>query len=111
MKHYIERETGTIFAYELDGSQDAYIQEHFELLTEEELAVLRAVDMSIPDERWWRDNELSRADIQLLKVQDGATGLGTQKAWREYRNSLRSWPEDVKFPDPSFRPKAPDSAV
>ena len=58
-------------------------------------------------ERDWRNTELSRADIQLLKVQDGMTGLGTQKAWREYRITLRDWPSTSLFPNE--RPVAPDA--
>ena len=58
-------------------------------------------------ERSWRNAELSRADIQLLKVQDGTTGLGTQKAWREYRVALREWPSTDSFP--AVRPVAPDA--
>ena len=54
-----------------------------------------------------RDSELARADIQLLKVQDGVTGIGTQKAWREYRNALRGWPETENFPE--VMPVAPDA--
>jgi hypothetical protein len=54
-----------------------------------------------------RDTELARADIQLLKVEDGAKGLGTQKAWREYRNALRNWPETENFPE--VMPVAPDA--
>lgn len=57
-------------------------------------------------ERDWRNTELARADIQLLKVQDGMTGLGTQKAWREYRVALRDWPSHKNFP--AIRPAAPD---
>lgn len=60
-------------------------------------------------ERYWRNTELARADIQILKVQDGATGLGTQKAWREYRNALRDWPASESFPN--VRPVAPDAEV
>jgi hypothetical protein len=36
MKHYIDRKTNEIFAYELDGSQDSYIASHLELMSEEE---------------------------------------------------------------------------
>lgn len=59
------------------------------------------------EERSWRDTELARADIQLLKVQDGTTGLGTQKAWREYRVALRDYPSSEGFP--TVRPVAPDA--
>ena len=58
-------------------------------------------------EREWRNLELARADIQLLKVEDGIKGIGTQKAWREYRNALRDYPSSEDFP--RKRPTAPDN--
>lgn len=58
-------------------------------------------------ERDWRNTELARADIQLLKVQDGMTGLGTQKAWRDYRVALRDYPASEDFM--IVRPVAPDA--
>lgn len=60
-------------------------------------------------ERQWRDNELNRADIQLNKVQDGMSGIGTVSAWRQYRVDLRTLPETVGFPETSIRPVAPDA--
>lgn len=60
-------------------------------------------------ERHWRDEELVRTDTQLMKVQDGVTGIGTQKAWRTYRNDLRDWPSNSNFPDKNLRPVAPDA--
>jgi len=61
-------------------------------------------------ERTWRDSELQRADVELNKVQDG-DGVGTVKAWREYRMALRAWPSNEKFPDSTFRPVSPDAGV
>lgn len=60
-------------------------------------------------ERQWRNSELNRADIQLNKVQDGMSGLGTVTAWRQYRTDLRNLPETVGFPETSIRPMAPDA--
>lgn len=57
--------------------------------------------------RKWRDTELSRADIMLNRVQDGETGIGTQKAWGAYRVELRGWPDTASFPDTA--PVAPDA--
>jgi hypothetical protein len=56
-----------------------------------------------------RDTELTRADIMLNRVQDGETGIGTQKAWRAYRVSLRDWPSTESFPLDA--PVAPDVKV
>lgn len=57
--------------------------------------------------RNWRNRELARSDIELLKVQDGV-GTGTVSAWRGYRIALRNWPENPNFPDSTKRPVAPD---
>ena len=59
-------------------------------------------------ERAWRNTELSRADIELNKVQDGMGG-GTVTSWREYRCALRNWPANQDFPDSTKRPIAPDA--
>lgn len=64
-----------------------------------ELAVLKA--------RTWRNAELSRADVILNRIQDGETGLGTQKVWRAYRVALRNWPDTESFPNEA--PVAPDA--
>lgn len=58
--------------------------------------------------RRWRNRELDRSDIELLKVQDGV-GTGTVSDWREYRVSLRNWPEHPDFPKTISRPIAPDA--
>lgn len=59
-------------------------------------------------ERQWRNTELSRADIELNKVQDGM-GVCTVAAWREYRCALRVLPQHPAFPSISARPVAPDA--
>jgi hypothetical protein len=59
-------------------------------------------------ERAWRNLELVRCDIELNKIQDGM-GYGTIKSWRDYRCSLRDWPENKNFPNSRFRPVAPDT--
>lgn len=69
--------------------------------------VVSVYDKAAEVARALRDAELARADIQLLKVQDGAAKLGTQKAWREYRIALRDWPDTDSFPD--VMPTAPDA--
>ena len=67
-----------------------------------------ANEISVNNERLWRNLELSRADIELNKVQDGM-GSGTVTAWREYRCALRNWPASPDFPDSTKRPIAPDA--
>ena len=58
-------------------------------------------------ERSWRDSELSRADVELIKAEDD-DGVGTPQEWRAYRKALRAWPKDSNFPNSEFRPVAPD---
>ena len=42
MKHYIDKETNEVYAYESDGSQDDFIKEGLVLISDEDLAILRA---------------------------------------------------------------------
>lgn len=58
-------------------------------------------------ERLWRDEELSRADSTINKIEDFEIE-GDSKAWRQYRVALRNWPEHEKFPSKDSRPSAPD---
>lgn len=61
-------------------------------------------------ERAWRDSELFRADIELNKVQDAdKSAFGTVTVWREYRKSLRDYPQSQGFPNSSERPVSPDN--
>jgi len=63
-------------------------------------------------ERSWRDAELSRADIELYKIQDSdpkSMGSDSDAQWREYRKALRVWPEHKDFPNKKLRPVAPDA--
>lgn len=113
MKHYIRYETKEIFAYEEDGSQDAYIAEGAVFVTDEELAAYRYELANLPEvksetERQWRDAELVRADLMLNRIQDGMSGFGSIGPWRSYRVDLRNWPENPEFPKTACRPVAPD---
>lgn len=65
------------------------------------------VEAECKEARALRDAELARADIMLNRVQDGETGIGTQKAWRAYRVCLRNWPSTKAFPE--VFPVAPDA--
>lgn len=55
-------------------------------------------------ERIWRNAELGWADIQINKLEDVG---GNTQVWRDYRIALRNWPEHVHFPNPAYRPEAP----
>lgn len=67
------------------------------------------LEQQIQEERVWRNAELSRADIELNKVQDSdPNAVGIVGDWRTYRKELRAWPESPDFPDSTKRPVAPD---
>lgn len=79
--------------------------------TDEDIAAIEGLvnaSLQAGAERAWRDSELARADIELNKAQDG-DGVGTVKAWREYRKALRAWPSAETFPATEDRPVSPDS--
>ena len=78
-------------------------------VVEPEVSVAEAKASADTKARELRDAELARADIMLNRVQDGETGIGTQKAWRAYRVSLRDWPSTESFPLDA--PVAPDVKV
>lgn len=59
-------------------------------------------------ERMWRDEELKRVDEELNKVQDAdPKAKGTVSEWRQYRKSLRAYPETEGFPNKESRPISP----
>lgn len=59
-------------------------------------------------ERGWRDAELSKADIELFKLQDSdESAISTAEMWQKYRRELRDWPQNEKFPDINHRPISP----
>lgn len=108
-KHVVRlTDNATIPADEFNSDYIVYLQWVGEgnspapVLSEDDQLVLDSVEG-----RKQRDVELARADIQLLKVEDGAQGMGTQKAWRDYRNALRGWPDTDSFP--ATMPTAPDA--
>lgn len=112
MKHY-KSESGEVFAFELDGSQDEYIPEGAKKMTAKQVEAhinpLPTIEQLKAAERSWRDIELSRADVQLNKLQDGANVPGTVGDWRKYRQALRDWPDAEAFPSVDMRPVAPDA--
>lgn len=108
MKYY-KSEEGLVHAYELDGSQDAFIPAGLKKMTKREVEkhfkTIKDLEV-VGQARAWRTNELARSDIELSKVLDGM-GVGTEKDWRDYRCALRSWPESPTFPE--IKPIAPDA--
>ena len=54
-------------------------------------------------ERFWRDNELRLADLQINRIEDGG---GDAKEWRAYRQALRDYPASADFAK-GVRPRLP----
>lgn len=98
----------TLFAITRCGQSRA-VTEDMELNDGEYLSTTLPVVEDNSSERTWRDLELNRSDVQISKIQDGVTGLGTVTEWRKYRVKLRSWPESDDFPNIEHRPVAPDA--
>lgn len=57
-------------------------------------------------ERYWRNNELNRADVEIEKSLDAGNATLAQ-SFRTYRVELRAYPEGLDFPF-GTRPTAPD---
>jgi len=105
---YFKSQDGVVFAFDEDQVAAGLAKDVIEMDEGEVFSHLNPPSMIEGVERPWRDAELSRADIELNKVQDGC-GVGTVTAWRQYRVELRNWPEHLQFPAQEYRPKAPDS--
>lgn len=85
-----------------------------DIFVEDGVVSLKDREVNVEDpsytERAWRDSELTRSDIELYKVQDSdPKAVGTVAGWREYRKTLRAWPEHKDFPNKEKRPVSPDA--
>ena len=124
MKTYINRSTGELFAYEPDGSQDAYIPAGLELLSDEELAVIRtaqeAAAAPTPEQVMQaafnkRDGLLAAAAIRIGPLQDavdlGEVSAGEEQsllAWKRYRIAVNRISQQSGFPTDIDWPSQPD---
>lgn len=114
MKHYIDRVTGEIFAYEADGSQDAYIRPDLELLSNEELAAIRTAQAAasaptaaqiLQAANTKRDELLSVAGLRIAPLQDAvdlgvatATDTANLTLWKQYRVAVNRVSTQAGFP-------------
>lgn len=99
----ITDEQGLITRHEVQDDPDGVVIAELESFDHDASALQRCAQ----DERYWRDSELARSDIELFKIQDGASG--TEGEWRDYRVALRDLPEHEQFPLLTARPAAPDA--
>lgn len=123
MKYYIDPETGELFAFELDGSQDEFIGEKLKLLDAKGLAKVRAAqaEAAAPTpqelesrERALRDQTLLLTDSLVARHRDEveaerSTTLSAEqyRQLQGYRQDLRDWPESEHFPAIDYRPPPP----
>lgn len=123
MKHFIDRMTGEIFAYEADGSQDDFIRQELEPLSDKELAEIRADQelASSPtkeqlaiDALAKRDELLSKAALRIDPLQDkidlgSATdeGIILLMEWKKYRVAVNECDEQPGFPQTVVWPTEP----
>jgi hypothetical protein len=85
MKHFKD-ENNAIYAFELDGSQDAFIKPNMTLLSDDELAILRA-----PTPEQLALETASKAQSALDEID-----LKSIRAIREFVASLPDAPKQVK---------------
>lgn len=122
MKYYIEPETGEIYAYESDGSQDDFIKEGLRLLSAKEWAKIQAdreaADAPTPEQLLKaandkRDKFLALATLRIAPLQDAVDAdiatddeIASLKLWKLYRinvnriNQQAGYPTSVKWPTP-----------
>lgn len=120
MKYY-KSEDGEVFAYEKDGSQDAFIRPDLMVLGADELAEIRVAQEAArapkPDEllasaNARRDELLMVAGIRTAPLQD-AVDLGEAtvedvanlRLWKQYRTAVNrvsgqvGFPSEIDWPD------------
>lgn len=126
MKYYIERTSGTVFAYESDGSQDEFIKEGLERLTDSEFAKIRQAqeaaltptpEQVLLDVNAQRDRLLAFAGLRIAPLQDAVdldeatpAELASLKAWKQYRVAVNRVPEQQGYPGSVDWPRQPGEA-
>ncbi len=123
MKYYINRETGEVFAYESDGSQDSFIAPDLELLDDAGLAAARAAQAAAnaptPEQvlaaaNAQRDALLVSAGLRIAPLQDAvdldaatADDVASLRLWKEYRVAVNRVSGQAGFPALIDWPVAP----
>ncbi len=113
MKYYKDKD-GAIYAYESDGSQDAYIDPSFELLDDDGLAAARAAqalanaptpEQVLAEANAQRDLLLTVAGLRVAPLQDAvdldiatASDTANLKLWKQYRVAVNRVSEQPGFP-------------
>lgn len=119
MKYFIS-ESGEVFAYESDGSQDSFIKEGLTPLTDEEFAAIQAqqvLDSAPTPEQLLqatemkRDELLTMAGLRISPLQDAvdldeatADEVASLKLWKGYRIDVNrvskqpGYPTSIQWP-------------
>jgi len=85
MKHFIDKNTNEIFAYEADGSQDDYIKQGLVAITDSDLATLRG------------QKELDRLDTQYYSEKRAEAYPSIVDQLDDiYHNGLAGWKANIK---------------
>ena len=111
--------SGGVYAYEADGSQDAFILPGLTPMTDAEVQA-HIARVSAPQpvptdvERQWRDAELLAVvwlrDRHRDQMDLGVETILTPEQFAEllaYMQALRDWPQSETFPNSEHRPVAP----
>lgn len=117
MKYYIDRFTDEIFAYESDGSQDAYIRPDIEPLSDDELLSIRASQNAQDAAAIAQEVNakaaylLSVAAVRIYPLQDAVDlreaddeDIDLLIRWKKYRIAVgqiakKTWPStDIDWP-------------
>ena len=112
MKYYKD-ENSQVYAFEADGSQDAFIPSGMAPISEAEADALRYPEPSLEEKasviRQQRDALLSATDYMMMP--DYPISDTDRDALRAYRQALRDIPEQPGFPDEVAWPEKPDTPV
>lgn len=123
MKYYIDQETGDVYAFDADGSQDAYIRENLKPLNAAELEKIRAKQAAAHEPtneqleqtaRYTRDQLLSLAAVRIAPLQyavdlDDATLEEAEllKKWKQYSIDVNRTSDQPKYPNTINWPTPP----
>lgn len=122
MKYFIS-DSGEVFAYEADGSQDAYIKDGLTPLSEDELAAIREKeirDRAPTGEQLLqmagakRDEFLALAALRISPLQDAVDldeatvqDVASLKQWKQYRIAVSRVSTQPGFPSTIQWPVTP----
>ena len=121
MKYYRDAESGEVYAFLADGSEDEFIGSTLSAMTDAEVdlhlnppAKPKTADQIEADERAWRDTAVTGV-LWLRERHRDEQDLGRETTLSveqfgellSYLQDLRDWPQSEHFPGLERRPVAP----